>query len=394
MDIAIITEFTEDFSQTDNDRFLYVAKSLMAKHSVEIVTSSFRHTTKSQRERPGFNWPFDITFVKEPGYPKNVCLKRFFSHFVWGIRVASYLRRRATPDVVYCAIPSLTAPYLVGKYCKRHRIRFVIDVQDLWPEAFKMVFNIPLLNSLLMWPFSFMANSIYGNADGICAVSQSYAERALKANKVLESGTAVYLGTELRTFDENVRANLVKKTQDELWLVYCGTLGASYDLITVIDALAILKQRGVRVPKFIVLGDGERLMEFQRYAKDSNIDCMFTGRLPYSEMCGWLAACDIAVNPIVGESAASIINKHGDYAMGGLPVLNTQNSKEYRSLVENYNMGFNCVSGDSQDLAEKLQLLIDDTELRSTMERNARRCAEECFDRSKTYKELIRIIGG
>ena len=78
MDIVIISEFCEDFSLTDNDRFFYLAKKLADNHDVEIVTSSFRHTTKSQREKPAKEWPIRITFIKEPGYPKNVCLKRFW----------------------------------------------------------------------------------------------------------------------------------------------------------------------------------------------------------------------------------------------------------------------------------------------------------------------------
>ena len=32
MDIVIISEFSESFSKTDNDRFLYLAKTLAEKH--------------------------------------------------------------------------------------------------------------------------------------------------------------------------------------------------------------------------------------------------------------------------------------------------------------------------------------------------------------------------
>ena len=57
MDVVIISEFCEDFSKTDNDRFLYLAKMLAGVvgeekekgATIEIITSSFRHTTKKQR---------------------------------------------------------------------------------------------------------------------------------------------------------------------------------------------------------------------------------------------------------------------------------------------------------------------------------------------------------
>ena len=71
-----------------------------------------------------------------------------------------------------------------------------------------------------------------------------------------------------------------------MWLGYCGTLGASYNITIAIDALSILKKRNVIIPKFIVLGDGERKSEFEQYAKKLGVECTFTGRLPYEQMCG------------------------------------------------------------------------------------------------------------
>ena len=112
------------------------------------------------------------------------------------------------------------------------------------------------------------------------------------------------------------------------------------------------------------------------------------GRLKYNEMCSLLKACDITVNPIAHMAAQSIINKHADYAASGLPVVSTQESEEYRNLIDAYHMGFNCGNNDSEDLAEKLQILVKDESLRKQMGENARRCAEEKFDRRNTYKLL------
>ena len=109
-------------------------------------------------------------------------------------------------------------------------------------------------------------------------------------------------------------------------------------------------------------------------------------------MCAQLVQCDIVVNTISKGSACSIINKHGDYAAAGLPVLNTQECDEYRELVEEYQMGLNCKNSDAVDLAEKMEVIITDENLRKSMGKNARRCAEEKFDREKSYKKLIRCI--
>ena len=390
MDIVIISEFCEDFSKSDNDRFFYLAKMLMNEsddNKVELITSSFRHTTKKHRREPAESWPFKITFIEEPGYPKNVCLKRFQSHHVWGRNILKYIKNREKkPDAIYCAVPSLTGPNLVAKYCEKKNIRFIIDVQDLWPEAFQMVFNMPVVSTLIFAPFALLVNGIYKRADAICAVSDTYCQRAASVNRKVKETTTVFLGTELATFDRYAAEKpLLEKEENEIWLAYCGTLGNSYDLTCVIDSLVILNDKRIR---FIVMGDGPKKDEFEAYARQKKVKAEFVGRLTYSAMCSLLSACDITVNPIVHMAAASIINKHADYAACGKPVVSTQESDEYRKLIEQYQMGFNCKNNDSANLAEKIKILIDDEALRNQMGRNARKCAIERFDRGNTYPRL------
>ena len=48
-------------------------------------------------------------------------------------------------------------------------------------------------------------------------------------------------------------------------------------------------------------------------------------------------------------------------------MLNTQECQEYRDLVKEYKMGFNCKNGDAEELADKLQRLIEDKNLRVQM---------------------------
>lgn len=393
-DIVIIANFCRNFSETDNGRFMYLCKELSKENKVEIITSDFGHSTKKHKAPLVHNWPFTITFLHEPGYKKNISIQRFISHNAWGKEVKKYLEQRKRPDVVYCAVPSLTAPLEAAKYCERNGIHFIIDIQDLWPEAFQMVFKIPVVSDLVFAPFKHRANEIYKRADAVCGVSHKYVDRALLVNQKCKSGHVVFLGTSLETFENNAKTAKpkIRKEESEIWLGYCGSLAASYDIPCVIQALKILKDKGVKTPKFIVMGDGAKRAEFENDAKVAGVDAVFLGSLPYEQMCAQLVECDIVVNPITKGSAASIINKHGDYASAGLPVINTQESQEYRDLVEEYNMGFNCKNGDADDVADKLLILAENEELRREMGRNAHRCAEEKFDRGRSYKELLFII--
>lgn len=171
----------------------------------------------------------------------------------------------------------------------------------------------------------------------------------------------------------------------EIWLGYAGTLGTSYDLPLMFEA--IQKVNNLKL-HFIVMGDGPLMDDFEQNAEGLNVT--FVGRLDYGQMCGVLVSCDMVVNPIIGTSVASIINKHADYAASGKPVLNTQKSDEYRKLIEKYRMGFNC--DNAKDLSEILNDIIVNVQQRMVMGKNARKCAEDKFDRKETYQRLIEAI--
>lgn len=392
MKILIIADFCGDLDGNENFRFTYLANLLSKKHFVELVTSDFNHAAKAYFDNIA-EYPFKITMLHEKAYPKNICLKRFYSHYSWGVEVDKYLKRIDKPDVIYCAVPTLSAAAKAGRFCKKNNIKFIVDIQDLWPEAFRMAFNIPIISDLIFWPFKIIANRAYISADEIVAVSNTYVERAISVNKRVKKGKTVFLGTNLDTFDKNAESGKeIEKNKDEIWLAYCGSLAASYDIPLVIDAIEKIEFSKKKNLKFIVMGDGSYRKCFEELAKKKEVTVVFTGALPYERMCSILCQCDITVNPILKGSAASIINKHADYAASGLPVINTQESKEYRDLVDEYEMGFNCNNGDAADLANKLQILLEDKEVRERMGFNARKCAEERFDRKNTYNQIVELL--
>lgn len=395
-DILVIAHYTQVPIENGKGRFHYLATKIAKQtDTIEVVTTSFSHMNKEQRvvtQEQLEDSPYDFTMLYEPNYAKNISLKRFYSHYILGRNLGTYLNERKVPDVIYCAVPSLEAGFVAAKYAQKNNVRFIIDVQDLWPEAFRMIFNVPLISDLVFYPFKKQADYIYQAADEIVAVSQTYLDRALRDNHT-KSKHSIYLGVDLGLFDELAAEHLFKdKPKDEIWVVYIGTLGHSYDLKSVIDALKILKDEGMTNIKFVVMGSGPLEVKFEDYAKEKEIHAVFTGQLDYEKMIGVLAASDIAVNPIKKDSAGSIINKVADYAAAGLPVINTQESIEYRKLLTSYNAGVNVVNGDTEDLSKKIKQLVEDKDLRKKMGENNRLLAEKKFDRKNTYNEIVELI--
>lgn len=397
-DIVLIANYGPTPGTKSNDRMVTIIDLLVEQgYNVELISTTFQHSTKKQKqiaEEVIEQLPYKYTMVYESGYPKNVSLKRVYSHSIAAKNLSKYLNERKKPDLIFVVTTSTAFAYAATKYAKENDIKLVIDVQDLWPEAFKMVVKNDFLYNLIFHRQKKKANTIYAAADGIIGVSQTYVKRALSVNNHAKHSTSVFLGTQLNKFDSfvDIDKSIKLKTKEEFWVAYIGTLGHSYNLNDIIDAFEILKNKGLTKIKFKVLGDGPLKETFVSRAASKDIECEFLGRLPYPEMVKYLTNCDMAVNPIIDQSAASIINKVGDYAAAKLPVINTQPDKEYRQLVEKYEIGFNCNNGDIEGIAEKIEFLYNNKDIREKMGENNRQLAQQKFDRNKTYKQIIDMI--
>lgn len=395
--ILMIINFIRFPWEKGNSRFLYLLDKIDYKNNfVELITSNFYHGEK--RHRNNFSkekekTPYKITLIDEPGYKKNVSLKRFYSHYMLSRNIEKYINNLDyKPDLIYCSIPSLDVSKVVAKYAEKNNIKFIIDIQDLWPEAFKMVFNVPLISNMIFYPMKKKADYAYSRADEIIAVSETYANRAMEVNKKCKNGKSVFLGTDLDFFDQCKKKHKKNFNDNIVRIAYIGTLGHSYDIRCIIDAIKVLNNRNINNIKFVIMGNGPLKNTFENYAKGKNVECDFTGRLDYPEMVGLLCSCDIAVNPISHGAAQSIINKVGDYAAAGLPVVSTQECLEYRNILEEYNAGLNCENNNIEDIANKIEMLIKDKKLRKKLGEGNRKLAEKKFDRKTTYKEIVKLI--
>lgn len=380
-------------------RYVYLA-TLLHEHGygVDFITSGFQHWEKRQRDVEHFDAGTDaytIRFIEEPFYPKNMCPQRIWAHHVVAKRVSEYFDEHHDYDLIYCQIPPNDVAREIGKAAQKFNIPFVVDVNDLWPEAFRVALDVPVLSDILFSPFYRQAKAVYQMADAVVGTSDEYRERGLRDARSGIPSETVYVGNQLCEFDAGVTANALQidKPAGDIWVSYAGTLSACYDLETLVNAMALV-QKSHPEAKLHILGDGSERENLEAAAQSCGASVAFHGYLPYDQMAAWLSKSDITINSLVEKAAQSIVTKIGDYLAAGKPMVNTSCSKEFRAKVEADGFGVNVKPGDAEGMARVLIDLIEDSSRRAQMGEKARAIAEEQFDRPHSYLKTVRLIEG
>lgn len=397
--IAVISMGVKLNGEKGYSRFRYIGDFLSdAGYQVDLITTTFQHWEKAQRDIDAIkkeDYKFQLKFIYEPGYRKNIDLRRIRSHSIAAKNLTKLLEKEGDYDLIYCEIPPNDVALAAAEYAKKKGIPFVPDVNDLWPEAMRMVLDIPVVSDILFYPLQRDAEKVYSLVSGIIGTSDEYRDRPLKNQKLDVPRKTVYVGNEIAEFDRGVEkyGPEIQKPEGEFWVSYAGTIGTSYDIRTMVLAGKELLDRGMSQTKFKILGGGPLKDELENLAKEQGcVNVEFVGYAPYPKMAAYLAKSDILVNSFVKKAPQSIVTKIGDYLAAGKPMINTCMSPEFRQKVENDGFGINILPEDVKILADAIAELYEDRDGCRIMGEKARKIAEEQFDRPESYKKIIELI--
>ncbi len=396
--IAVITQATKLNDEKGYTRLTYIAE-LLAKEGfdVELITSTFQHWEKKQRNNEVTNYAdksYRVKFIYEPGYKKNIDLRRFWSHYVLAWNLRKYLKSHGEYDLIYFEIPPNNVAREIVRYAVNKKIPTIADVNDLWPEAMRMVMDIPVISNILFYPIYKDAEWVYSHINAVVGTSEEYAARPGQYNHRSIEKKVVYVGNDIDEFDAGVReySNQIIKKENEFWVMYAGTIGTSYDVKTLILAATLLKKKGYKNIHVKILGDGPLREGLEILSRERDCNVEFLGYIPYKKMAAYLSKADILVNSFVKKAPQSIVTKIGDYLAAGKPMINTCSSPEFRRKVENDGFGINIEAENEKLLAENILYLYGNSEWRKRAGSKARIIAEEEFDRKKAYRKILELV--
>lgn len=388
-------------------RFRALSKLLVKQgFEVDLITSAFQHWDKAHRDTTRAcyqNLPYHIVFIDEPGYQKNLDLARIRSHRQAAKNLREYFESHpGRYQLIYAEIPPNDVARVCAEYAQAHNIPFVADVNDLWPEAMRMVIDIPVISDVAFYPFARDARIVYQLLSGAVGTSEEYAKRPAKDRETPYPQAVVYVGNNLATFDAGAAACAADtiKPDNEFWVTYAGTLGASYDLATLIRAAALIEHNDTMLGRSTtplalrikILGDGPERESLEALAQELDAPVDFLGYQDYDHMAAYLCASDATINSLVKSAVQSIVTKIGDYLASSKPMINTGSSPEFRAKVATDGFGFNVDAEDEQALAHIIVELANNPSMCKIMGTKGRVIAETEFDQAHSYQKIVDLI--
>lgn len=353
-------------------RYWLMAEAFAAAgHDVTLWTQDWSHAKKSRREERPVDGAFALRFVHVPGYRRNICFSRIWSHWRFARNwTAAAVRMSEKPQIVVVSSPPLFIGGEVRRFCAKVGAKYVVDIMDAWPETFERV--VPRWS--LCWMRTIAACN-YRGAAGITAVARGYLELASGYGAECPMHLC-YHGIQLTQGAlESKRSR--KPDPSCVRLVYIGNMSLSYDLATVVDAV---RSDGGLTLDLAGSGPDEPSLR-ERAAGCPRI--RFHGYLDEEGLRSLLSSADVGVVPMFDESCVGIPYKLADYAAAGLPVANSLHG-ETAELLSRHNAG---VTYQVRDAASFLCAVHRAALLDCSVKSLAK-----LFDSARLYREYVDFV--
>ncbi|MFC1666700.1 glycosyltransferase family 4 protein [Candidatus Omnitrophota bacterium] len=201
-----------------------------------------------------------------------------------------------------------------------------------------------------------------------------------------------HVGADLKHFSPRNNGQYIKERygiQGPL-VMYVGQLHGGQYVELFIDAATVLFKKIPDV-RFMIVGSGYRLSELKKYSELAGLDgrLIFSEYVHHDEVPSYMAAADICVacfekNDITEcKSPLKIV----EYLASGKPIVASKVGEVERMIGE---AGILTEPGNASSLADAIETLLLDKELRLECSHKARKRAEDKYNWSDTAESLLR----
>ncbi len=267
------------------------------------------------------------------------------------------------------------AASLFKMYLPELKLFLTVQEGDEESHLSRYVFGIGFLYKLLIRPFHTL---VFKKADIIIVISNYLGERAKAINPKVPI-EVISNGVDLIQFKRDYSESEIESIRKEFGLLHQDRVLITTSRLVkknaVGDIIASLKYLSENV-KLVVIGVGALEAELKQKAKDLGVDnsVIFAGLKKYEDIPKYLAAAEIFVRPSLSEGMG---NSFIEAMAAGIPVIATPvggipDFLKDPSADPEKATGLFCEPANPQDLAHKIQMLLDNSDLQKKLATNAR----------------------
>ncbi len=245
----------------------------------------------------------------------------------------------------------------------------------------------------------FIVPLILKSADKIIVSSFDYVRHS-KIKKFFLENNDLFLelpfGVDVDFYKPGIRSETLEKKygvkDDEDLLLFIGGLDKAHyfkGVNVLIKAFFFLKNKNL---KLIIVGDGDLLFDYKQIAFNFGLrdKVIFTGKIDDNEKKELLKSAKIFILPSInsGEAFGIVLL---EAMSSGVPVI-ASDLPGVRTVVDDGENGFLVKPNDPKDLADKINILLKDDNLRENMRSFARKKVEKKYNLKKIKKDFLKIF--
>ncbi|MGH2986248.1 MAG: glycosyltransferase family 4 protein [Solirubrobacterales bacterium] len=285
--------------------------------------------------------------------------------------VGSAMRR---PDVILATSPPLTVGAAAALVAARHRVPWVLDVRDLWPEVAVTLGEVR--PGALVAGAEWLERRLYRSATRVVTVTEPFRQTITHLSGDPAKVLLIPNGTTrawLEAGERDVPRQAVGIPRDRFVWTYAGNVGLSHGLEVAIEAAARLGE-GFQL---LVIGEGPLRESLERKAAELPAGTVgFRPLVEAGQLARVLRASDALLAIQRGALTKVVSSKLYDYCAVGRPVLAVAEG-EMRRLVEARGAALGVPAQDPEALADAIRRLSRDRGLRARLASEGRRFAAE-----------------
>lgn len=375
-------------------------------HEVVWYTSSFSHHFKKQRSKGWsdieINSKFKIRLVPTPGYKNNISFGRIIRDCVFSYKVYNErLILEEQPNLIIYSESPLSFGYAGQKLAKKLNIPVVYDQMDLWPELMINSFpsKIRKIINLIFYPIFLSRKCVYNQLDGFISLAEPYMSIPTnlvpslknKPNAIIYNGIDVVEFRNREVINTELDLLLPTKINNEIWFVFAGTLGPSYDILNILNVARLLIKNNVQGIRIIIAGDGPLKKEVNDFIEKNDAKIItYLGHLDPILLIDLYKHCDVGLSTYTEISNVEMPDKFYDYTAAGLPIINSLKG-EVGYIIEMKNIGVNYCAGSLVELYDVFVNMSYNVELRKSMAKKSFELGME-YDKNLQIRKLSHLL--